>query len=166
VVEVIIVPKSITACIVWGIDIDELHFACEFLPERVESDEVVSLYEEIFLEFSILIPELYLVRILDSAYTVRVNLLESSQYLRISQDIDICSIECLVEEFFLSSRLFIRHTSFEDAVLVWKREDNISGSIDKGGFRSIEESYFVGIVSDPSLAERIIHNKSTYKSKC
>ena len=158
-IEIIVISESITACIVGRIYVYELHFSCEFLPERVEGNEIISLDQEILSQIPILIPESYLIRILDSVYTVRINFLESSQYLRISENIDIRSIECLVEELLFSSRLFIRHTSLEDAVFEGKREDHIPRTIDEGLLFGIKEPDFVRIVSDPSLAERIFHRK-------
>lgn len=91
--------------------------------------------------------------------TIFIYPLESCQYLRISESVDISSVDRLVEKFLFSSTLLIRHTSFEDTVLVWKREYDIAWLIDEGLFRGIVESYLIRIVSDASLAERIIHNK-------
>jgi hypothetical protein len=71
-----------------------------------------------------------------------------------------------MEELFFSTCFFIRHTSLEDTVSIWEREDDFARRLDEGLFSCIEESDLVGVMSDPSLAERVIHNKSTYKSKC
>ena len=158
-IEAIIVPKSITPSIVGWIYVYEFHFACESLSERVESNEIVSLDEEILSQVPIFIEELDFIRIADGMDSIGIDFLEFCQNLGISENIDIRSVKRLMEELLLSSWFFIGHPSFENTILVWEWEYHIARLSNESLLVRIVESDLVTMTRDSSLFERIIHIK-------
>lgn len=157
--KVVIVPESIISRIVGWIDIDELYFPGKLLSERIESNEIVPLDEEVFTEFAIRIPELNIIRIFYTPSAVRIDFLEFCEDFRISERIYIQSIQCLMEKPFFPSSLLVGHPSLEDTVLEREREYDISRRIEKGSFFGIKEPDFIRKIGNPSFFERIFHRK-------
>lgn len=88
-IEIIIVAKSIIARIVRRINIDELHFACEAITERVECDEIIAFDEQIGAKLSLAIEELDLLGTRDLMISARVDTAKTRQYLSLLKCVDI-----------------------------------------------------------------------------
>ena len=158
----VVITKSVTSCIIRRIDIDELDFAREARMERVESEEIVAFDQEILTEIAVLIPELDIVRVRDSTDAVYIDFFKFCQDFRLSERIDIGSVECRMEELLLPSCIFARHPSLKDAIFERKREDDITRGIDEGLFFGVKESDFTRIIGNPSFFERVLRHKKAF----
>ena len=88
-IEAIVVSEAIILSIVWRINIDELHFACEAITECVECDEIIAFDEQIGAKLSLAIEKLDLLGTHDLMIPTRVDTSKTSEDLSLLKRVDI-----------------------------------------------------------------------------
>ena len=141
-IKSIIITKTIRSGIIGRIDINELYFPFELFFEWMESEEIISFYDEIIRYISVFIfSERF-----EVMFSVCIDSFESCEYFWIEESIDLVTPESFIIEYLISFWVFFILSSCKNTILVCPY---------KWHFFSLIESFSVDIESDFVLVARI-----------